>query len=79
MIARIWRCLAGARLAALWQPVYIGEVNSHVPIGSPRRPASRKAAKSRAALWLEENREALDASNAWVVANGLPLAGKRRF
>jgi antitoxin CcdA len=33
----------------------------------------------RAARWLEENREALESSNAWVEANGLPLAGKRLF
>lgn len=36
-------------------------------------------AEKRAERWLEENREALDASNAWVEANGLPLAGKRLF
>lgn len=36
-------------------------------------------AEVRAARWLEENREALESSNAWVEANGLPLAGKRLF
>lgn len=36
-------------------------------------------AAARAARWLEENREALESSNAWVEANGLPLAGKRLF
>jgi len=36
-------------------------------------------AEARAERWLEENREALDSSNAWVEANGLPLAGKRLF
>lgn len=36
-------------------------------------------AEARAARWLEENREALDSSNTWVEANGLPLAGKRLF
>lgn len=35
--------------------------------------------EARAALWLEENREAIDAWNGWVEANGLPLAGKRLF
>ena len=35
--------------------------------------------EARAARWLEENREALDSSNAWVEANGLPLADKRLF
>jgi antitoxin CcdA len=33
----------------------------------------------RAERWREENREALDSSNAWVEANGLPLAAKRLF
>jgi len=35
--------------------------------------------EARAARWLEENREALESSNTWVKANGLPLAGKRLF
>ena len=35
--------------------------------------------EARAAQWLEENREALDSSNAWVEANGLPLAGRLLF
>ena len=35
--------------------------------------------KGRAARWLEENRAALDASNDWVEANGLPLTDKRLF
>lgn len=35
--------------------------------------------EAESALWLEENREALESSNAWVEANGLPLAGKRLF
>nr|WP_328831858.1 type II toxin-antitoxin system CcdA family antitoxin [Thermaurantiacus tibetensis] len=28
---------------------------------------------------MAENRDALDSSNAWVEAHGLPLASKRRF
>lgn len=36
-------------------------------------------AEVRSARWLTEHREALDSSNAWVEANGLPLAGKRLF
>jgi len=36
-------------------------------------------AEARTALWLEENRAALESSNAWIEANGLPLAGKRLF
>jgi hypothetical protein len=79
MIARIWRRFGGGRLAGHWKPVYIGKVNSHFLFGSAKRPTSRKGAKPPAAVWLEENREALAASNAWVEANGLPLAGNRRF
>lgn len=36
-------------------------------------------AEARRARWLAENRDALDSSNAWVEAHGLPLASKRRF
>jgi antitoxin CcdA len=36
-------------------------------------------ADARKVRWLEDNREALTSSNAWVEANGLPLAGKRLF
>ena len=35
--------------------------------------------EARAALWKEENREAIESSNAWVEANGLPLAKYRLF
>ena len=35
--------------------------------------------EARAARWLEENREAIESSNAWVEANGLPLAHLRLF
>lgn len=35
--------------------------------------------KARGERWLEENREALDAYNAYVAANGLPLAKYRLF
>jgi antitoxin CcdA len=35
--------------------------------------------KARAERWLEENKEALEESNAWVEANGLPLEKYRRF
>lgn len=36
-------------------------------------------ARRRAEVWVEENREAIDSSNAWVEQNGLPLARHRRF
>ena len=29
--------------------------------------------------WMEENREAIEASNAWVEKHGLPLAKYRQF
>jgi antitoxin CcdA len=35
--------------------------------------------KSRAEAWLEQNREAIEASNAWVEKHGLPLAKYRQF
>ncbi len=35
--------------------------------------------KARGEKWLEENREALESSNRWVEANGLPLAKYRLF
>ncbi|HET9811258.1 MAG TPA: type II toxin-antitoxin system CcdA family antitoxin [Sphingomicrobium sp.] len=35
--------------------------------------------EARAKRWLEENREALESSNAWVEKNGLPLAKYRLF
>jgi antitoxin CcdA len=34
---------------------------------------------ARAEHWLEENWEALESSNAWVEANGLPLEKYRPF
>jgi antitoxin CcdA len=33
----------------------------------------------KARRWLEENREAIEASNAWVEKHGLPLAKYRPF
>ena len=33
--------------------------------------------KARSERWLEENRAALESSNAWVEVNGLPLAKYR--
>jgi antitoxin CcdA len=35
--------------------------------------------KARAEKWLEENKAALESSNAWVEANGLPLEKYRLF
>lgn len=35
--------------------------------------------EARGKRWLEENMEALESSNAWVEANGLPLEKYRLF
>jgi len=35
--------------------------------------------KTLRAAWLEENRDAIEASNAWVEKHGLPLAKYRQF
>lgn len=35
--------------------------------------------KARAEKWLKENREALESSNSWMEANGLPFAKYRLF
>ena len=35
--------------------------------------------EARAVRWLKENREAIESYNAWVEANGLPLAPLRLF
>ena len=35
--------------------------------------------QARGERWLEENRRALDSSNEWMEANGLPLADLRLF
>ena len=40
---------------------------------------ARAIAERRASLWLEENRAALDSSNAFVDKHGLPLAQYRNF
>ncbi|BAL27500.1 type II toxin-antitoxin system CcdA family antitoxin [Azoarcus sp. KH32C] len=40
---------------------------------------ARAVAERRAELWLAENRNALESSNAYVEAHGLPLARYRMF
>ena len=40
---------------------------------------TRAVAERRAAQWLEENRGALESSNAYVEQHGLPLAHHRNF
>jgi antitoxin CcdA len=35
--------------------------------------------KARAERWIEENKAALDSSNEWLEANGLPLGKYRLF
>lgn len=43
------------------------------------RGIADQVAKVRAELWLTENREAIESSNAYVEAHGLPLARFRQF
>lgn len=40
---------------------------------------SRAVATRQSEIWVEENRAALDSSNTYVDANGLPLARFRNF
>ena len=40
---------------------------------------ARAVAEKRAELWLQENREAIESSNAFVEKHGLPLARYRGF
>ncbi len=40
---------------------------------------AQAVAARRAELWLAENREALESSNAYVEQNGLPLVAYRSF
>lgn len=39
----------------------------------------QQIAEARSAQWLDENRAAIASSNAFVEANGLPLAALRQF
>ena len=43
------------------------------------RGLAHAIAEQRAVVWLEENRAALESSNAFVEAHGLPLARYRGF
>lgn len=43
------------------------------------RGIAEAVAQARGERWLAENREALESSNAYVEAHGLPLARYRRF
>ena len=43
------------------------------------RGLEERVARRRAEVWLEENREAIESSNAWVEQHGLPLPRHRRF
>jgi len=40
---------------------------------------AQAVARKQAERWLEENREAIESSNAYVEKNGLPLARYRQF
>lgn len=43
------------------------------------RGLQEQVRQSRREAWLEENREAIESSNAWVEKHGLPLAEYRQF
>ena len=43
------------------------------------RGLALEVAEARARLWLKENRQAMDSSNEYVDAHGLPLANLRQF
>jgi antitoxin CcdA len=43
------------------------------------RGLEQAVAQARAQRWIEENDAALDSSNAYVAANGLPLSRNRLF
>ena len=43
------------------------------------RGLEQAVAEARAERWLEDNRGALESSNAYVATNGLPLSGHRLF
>ncbi len=38
-----------------------------------------QVAKARSERWIEDNKHAIDSSNAWVEKHGLPLASFRPF
>ncbi len=43
------------------------------------RGIAAQLAETRAARWIDENRDALVSSNVHVESRGLPLAGQRKF
>jgi antitoxin CcdA len=43
------------------------------------RGLEERVRKSLRDAWLQENRDAIEASNAWVEEHGLPLANYRQF
>lgn len=62
-------------------PALLAEARAHdVNISRAAEDGLRAALNAaKAAKWQEENAEAIRNSNAWVEANGLPLAGRRPF
>lgn len=52
----------------------------NVPISEAcERGLALEVKKAREAQWIEENMEAIKATNEWVEKNGLPLAKYRMF
>jgi len=62
--------------AALVDEAKALRINISLAAGRGLEQAVKQARSER---WLEENRAALDSSNSWVEANGLPLANHRLF
>lgn len=62
-------------------PALLSEARAHdVNLSQAAEAGLRLAlAEAKARSWLRENAAALDSSNAWVEAQGLPLAQYRRF
>jgi antitoxin CcdA len=60
-------------------PVLLDEARSlGINLSATFEASLREAVRSRkAALWLQENRAAIDGYNAWVSENGLPLTKYR--
>ena len=62
--------------AALLDEAKSLDLNLSATFETSLREAVRQA---KAAKWLEQNKAALESSNAWVETHGLPLAKYRQF
>ncbi len=55
------------------------EENTSQPSGTENAQPMLPQSKARAEAWLNENRAAILAYNAWIAENGLPLGHFRQF